>query len=47
MIIRTRFYFTLLGCVVLASFVSSCSDRYRNPAYDPRNQETPQTTIAG
>lgn len=35
-----RIILSILALTAFSTFVSACSDRYRNPADDPRNQTT-------
>lgn len=36
----SRMLLSILALTAFATFISACSDRYRNPADDPRNQTT-------
>jgi hypothetical protein len=36
----SKILLSILTLTAFATFVSACSDRYRNPADDPRNQTT-------
>lgn len=42
-----RWQLALVVATATATLITACTDRYRNPADDPRNQpaETPTTTI--